>query len=147
MINKVELQGRIASEPTVKEFPNGKILMFTVVVSEKFKDKKSGQEKEVAHFFDVEVIGSAASTLVSKGDVVVIRGSLRQDRWTTSSGEKRSKVKIVVFEVEKKTSDKTSSTTNTAKANSQTVEQKTTTTQQTTQAKQKVTYKTYKKAA
>jgi single-strand DNA-binding protein len=106
MINKVQIEGRVSTVPTVRKFDNGEILMFSIVINEKFKDKKSGQEKEVAHFFDVEAVGSAASTSVKKGDLVTVEGSLRQDRWETPTGDKRSRVKIVAFKITPLSSEK-----------------------------------------
>ena len=98
-MNQVKVTGRVVGVPTAKKFKNGKIVVFSIVVNEKFTTK-NGEEKENSYFFDVEVIGPAASTLtLNKGDLVLVEGSLRQDRWETPSGEKRSKVKIVAFKV------------------------------------------------
>jgi single-strand DNA-binding protein len=138
-MNQVVLTGRIVGQPVVKEFSNGRIVMFSIAVNERFKDKKSGQEKEVAHFFDVEAVGSAASMSLSKGDLITVEGSLRQDRWETPSGEKRSKVKIVAFKLSKLASQ----------SEKQVVEQKTVPQKQPLQkqSQTKAAYKTYNKKA
>ncbi|WP_456382847.1 single-stranded DNA-binding protein, partial [Persephonella sp.] len=58
--------------------------------------------KEETYFFDIETFGMLAERLgkqLSKGTQILIEGQLRQDRWETASGEKRTKVKVVADRV------------------------------------------------
>lgn len=102
-MNRVELSGKVVGQPVVRELGNKKVLSFSVAVSERYG--KNGQEKEIVSFFDVE---SFTDLELKKGDVIVIEGSLRQDRWESSDGGKRSKVKILAWKITKveKTAEK-----------------------------------------
>lgn len=151
MLNQVKIQGRLTSDPVIREFPNGKIVAFSIVINEKYA--KNGVEKEYAYFFDVEAVGQAASVTLKKGDLVTITGSLRQDRWESSDGKRMSKVKIVAFKVTKSSPEKTKEQPEKKQAKEQTSvaperKQQTAPQKQTAyQTKQKAAYNTYKKAA
>lgn len=102
MINKVILIGRLSRNPEIRYLPSGtQITSFTIAVNRSYKDK-SGNWQEESYFFDVETYGNVAERLgssVNKGDQILLEGSLRQDKWETPTGEKRSKVKIVADRV------------------------------------------------
>ena len=98
MLNRVMLIGRLTRDPEVRFLSSGmQVTSFSVAVNRNFKDK-NGEWREETSFFDIESYGKLAERLgaqLSKGYQVLIEGSLRQDRWESPSGEKRSKVKIV----------------------------------------------------
>jgi single-strand DNA-binding protein len=98
MLNRVMLIGRLTRDPEVRFLPSGmQVTSLSIAVSRNFKDK-NGEWREETSFFDIESYGKLAERLgtqLSKGYQVLIEGSLRQDRWESPSGEKRSKVKIV----------------------------------------------------
>lgn len=98
MLNKVMLIGRLTRDPEIRFLPSGmQVTSFSVAVSRSFRDK-NGEWREESYFFDIETFGKLAERLgtqLSKGYQILIEGSLRQDRWESPSGEKRSKVKIV----------------------------------------------------
>jgi len=100
MLNKVMLIGRLTGEPEVRPLPSGKVASFSVAVNKKYKDK-NGEWKEEAYFFDVESYGQLAERVgtFGKGYQILIEGELRQDRWETPTGEKKSKVKVVADRV------------------------------------------------
>jgi len=98
MLNRVMLIGRLTRDPEVRFLPSGmQVTSFSVAVNRNFKDK-NGEWREETSFFDIESYGKLAERLgtqLGKGYQILIEGSLRQDRWESPSGEKRSKVKIV----------------------------------------------------
>lgn len=97
MLNRVILIGRLTKNPEVRFLPSGmQVTSFSVAVNRKFKDK-NGEWKEDAHFFDIETFGKLAERVgsLNKGYQILIEGELRQDKWESPAGEKRSKVKIV----------------------------------------------------
>ncbi|MEZ0322781.1 MAG: single-stranded DNA-binding protein [Hydrogenothermaceae bacterium] len=102
MINKVIIIGRLTKNPEVRYLPSGmQVTSFTLAVNRNFKDK-SGNWQEETYFFDIETFGNLAERVgnsLNKGYQVYIEGSLRQDKWETNKGEKRSKVKIVAEKV------------------------------------------------
>ncbi len=101
MLNKVILIGRLTRDPEIRFLPSGsQITIFTLAVNRPYKS--NGGWKEETYFFDVETFGVLAERLgkqLNKGTQIVLEGQLRQDRWQTSAGEKRSKVKIVADKV------------------------------------------------
>jgi single-strand DNA-binding protein len=92
------LIGRLTRDPEVRFLPSGmQVTSLSIAVSRRFKDK-NGEWREETSFFDIESYGKLAERVgsqLSKGYQVIIEGELRQDRWESPSGEKRSKVKIV----------------------------------------------------
>lgn len=102
MLNKVILIGRLSRNPEIRYLPSGmQVTSFTLVVNRNYKDR-DGNWQEESYFFDIETFGNLAERTggsLSKGYQVLVEGSLRQDKWETSSGEKRSKVKVVADRV------------------------------------------------
>ncbi len=103
MLNKVFLIGRLTRDPEIRFLPSGtQVTTFTLAVNRAYKTKDSDQWKEETYFFDVEAFSFLAERLgkqLNKGTQIVLEGSLRQDKWETPSGEKRSKIKIVAEKV------------------------------------------------
>jgi len=98
MLNRVMLIGRLTRDPEVRFLPSGmQVTSLSIAVSRRFKDK-NGEWREETSFFDIEAFGKLAERVgsqLSKGYQIIIEGELRQDRWESPSGERRSKVKIV----------------------------------------------------
>jgi single-strand DNA-binding protein len=101
MLNKVFLIGRLTRDPEIRFLPSGTpITTFSVAYNRNYK--VNDEWKEESHFFDVETYGQLAERLgkqLSKGVMVLIEGRLRQGRWETAEGEKRSKIVIVAEKV------------------------------------------------
>jgi single-strand DNA-binding protein len=101
MLNKVMLIGRLTRTPEVRFLPSGmQVTSFTVAVNRKYKDK-GGNWQEESYFFDVETFGKLAERVaqLDKGYQILVEGELRQDKWESPAGEKRSKVKIVANKI------------------------------------------------
>lgn len=102
MLNKVLLIGRLTRDPEVRYLPSGmQVTTFSLAVNRRFKDKV-GNWQEETYFFDIESFGGLAERLgrqLSKGNQILLEGSLRQDKWENQAGEKRSKIKIVAQRV------------------------------------------------
>ncbi len=111
MLNKVFLIGRLTRDPEIRFLPSGtQITLFTLAVNRAYKTKDSSEWKEETYFFDIEAFGFLAERLgkqLSKGTQILVEGSLRQDKWETPSGEKRSKIKVVAEKVNVLTPAKT----------------------------------------
>ncbi len=101
MLNKVFLIGRLTRDPEIRFLPSGsQVTSFSVAVNRSYK--VNNEWKEETYFFDVEAFGYLAERLgkqLFKGMQILIEGQLRQDRWETASGERRSKIKIVADKV------------------------------------------------
>ena len=103
MLNKVFLIGRLTRDPEIRFLPSGsQVTSFSIAVNRAYKTKDSDEWKEETYFFDIETFGFLAERLgrqLSKGTQILVEGSLRQDRWESQSGDKRSKVKVVADKV------------------------------------------------
>jgi single-strand DNA-binding protein len=102
MLNKVILIGRLTRTPEIKIIPTGtQVASFTVAVNRRYKDKNGNWQEDV-YFFDIETFGKLAEKVaqqLDKGYQILIEGELRQDKWESAAGEKRSRVKIVANKI------------------------------------------------
>ncbi len=101
MLNKVFLIGRLTRDPEIRFLPSGtQITTFSIAYNRNYK--VNDEWKEETHYFDIEAYGQLAERLgkqLSKGIMILIEGRLRQGRWETSEGEKRSRVVVVAEKV------------------------------------------------
>ena len=98
-INNVIVSGNLVSD--CEKFMAGETpaISFAIAVNEYSKDK----EKEFANYFDCALFGNRAkglSPFMTKGKKVTVSGRLRQDRWQAEDGSNRSKVRIIVNDVD-----------------------------------------------
>jgi len=109
-LNKVMLIGRLTRDPELRSFANGgKVAAFGFAVNNRKKNTSTGQWEEDPVFLDVEAFnrqagGRQLADLVEqylhKGNQTYIEGHLKLDQWTSQDGQKRSKIKIVVDNLE-----------------------------------------------
>lgn len=97
--NKVILLGRLTRDPELRVTPNSNsICKFAIAVSHKFKGA-DGILKEETSFIDIDAFGRQAeivSKFFSKGKPIFLEGRLRFDQWESQTGEKRSKLTVVL---------------------------------------------------
>lgn len=96
--NKVILMGNLVADPEMRVTPGGmSICKFTLAVNRQFNTKDGEQREEVA-YVDVDSFGRSAEVIskyLTKGNPILVEGRLRQDKWETPQGEKRSKLMVV----------------------------------------------------
>lgn len=96
-MNKVILKGNLTRSVELKTLDSGTdVANFGLATSERYKDKQSGEPKEIVTFVDVSAFGKIAEVLqkhVKKGDPILIEGRLKFDSWE-KDGEKRSKLSV-----------------------------------------------------
>lgn len=96
--NKVILMGNLTRDPELKTLQSGmRVAKLGLAVSETWRDKATGEKKEVTCFVDVDVWDRQADQCgqyLSKGRPVLVEGRLRTDEWTTKEGEKRTKLVV-----------------------------------------------------
>ena len=101
-INKVALSGNLVKDCEKKKAGETPCIEFTVASNE-FRPKKDGTGEDYANFIDCTLFGKRAQGLaqfMTKGVRVAIIGHLRQSRWETEDGQKRSKVSVIVDEID-----------------------------------------------
>ena len=103
-INKAFISGNLTRDPELRSTQSGmSILGFGVAVNERRKNSQTGEWEDYANFIDCTLFGKRAeslSNILSKGMKVAIEGRLRWTQWSTDDGQKRSKVEVIVDEVE-----------------------------------------------
>jgi len=84
-VNKVILVGRLGKDPEVRNLENGaSVANFTMATSESYKDKTTGDRKEVTEWHNIVLwrgLADIASKYLHKGDMVYIEGKLRTRSW------------------------------------------------------------------
>lgn len=101
-INKVFISGNLTADCEKKQAGNTPCIEFTIAVNEGRRNKQTGEYDTYANFIDCTLFGSRARAIsesMVKGTKVFIEGHLRHSRWE-KDGEKRSKVSIIVDELE-----------------------------------------------
>lgn len=102
-INRVAISGNLTREPELRQTTSGMaVLGFGVAVNDRRKNQQTGEWEDVPNFIDCTMFGARAksvSRFLSKGSKVAIEGKLRWSQWERD-GQKRSKIEVVVDEIE-----------------------------------------------
>lgn len=103
-INRVNITGNLTRDPELRATAGGtQMLAFGVAVNDRRKNQQTGEWEDVPNFVDCIVFGSraeAVSRFISKGSKVAIEGKLRFSAWETKEGQRRSKLEVIVDEIE-----------------------------------------------
>ena len=102
-INRVAISGNLTRDSELRSTQGGtSILGMGVAVNERRKNASTGEWEDYPHFVDCTMFGTRAEKLqpyLTKGAKVAIEGRLRYSSWE-KDGQKRSKLEVVVDEVE-----------------------------------------------
>lgn len=103
-INRVNITGNLTRDPELRATAGGtQILAFGVAVNDRRKNPQTGAWEDVPNFVDCIVFGQraeAVSRFISKGSKVAIEGKLRYSSWETKDGDRRSKLEVIVDEID-----------------------------------------------
>ncbi|MBE0417315.1 MAG: single-stranded DNA-binding protein [Coriobacteriia bacterium] len=103
-INRVIISGNLTRDPELRSTAGGtSVLGLGVAVNDRRKNQQTGEWEDVPNFVDCTIFGARADALsqyLSKGQKVAIEGRLRYSTWENQQGEKRSKLEVVVDEIE-----------------------------------------------
>ena len=101
MINSVILMGRLTADPDCNQTQSGTAYCrFTVAIDRKFADKTTGQKE--ADFISCTAWGKTAefvSKYFSKGKMIIVEGTLRNNNYTDSNGVKHYSYNVVADSV------------------------------------------------
>lgn len=102
-VNKVIIIGNLGADPEVKQLPSGETLCnLRVATSEVWKDKSSGEAKELTEWHRVVAYGKLAQIMgeyLRKGSKVYVEGSLRT-RGYEKDGQKHYSTEIRCAEMQ-----------------------------------------------
>lgn len=103
-INRVNISGNLTRDPELRMTGSGtQVLSFGVAVNDRRKNQKTGEWEDWPNFVDCAVFGARAEPLsrfLTKGSKVAIEGKLHYNSWEAKDGTKRSKLNVIVDEVE-----------------------------------------------
>ena len=103
-INRVSLSGNLTRDPELRATASGtQILSMGVAVNDRRKNPQTGEWEDYPNFIDCMMFGTRAEKLsqyLSKGAKVAVEGKLRYSSWETQEGQRRSKIEVVVDELE-----------------------------------------------
>ena len=89
-VNKVIIVGNLGRDPETRSFPNGdQVANVTIATTDRYKDKTSGEMKEITEWHRVSFFGrlaEIAGQYLRKGSQVYVEGSLRTRKWTNKDG-------------------------------------------------------------
>lgn len=99
-VNKVILVGNLGKDPEVRYQPSGgAVANLTVATSEQWRDKSTGENKEITEWHRVVIFGKLAEVAgeyLRKGSQVYIEGHLRTRKWQAQDGSEKYTTEIVV---------------------------------------------------
>ncbi|MBZ6385096.1 single-stranded DNA-binding protein [Pantoea piersonii] len=99
-VNRVILVGHLGQDPEIRYMPNGGVVAnLTIATSESWRDKATGENKEVTEWHRTVLFGKLAEVAgeyLRKGSQVYIEGQLRTRKWQDNSGQDRYTTEIVV---------------------------------------------------
>ncbi|WP_374335064.1 single-stranded DNA-binding protein [Methyloversatilis sp.] len=97
-VNKVILVGNLGRDPETRYAPNGDaICNITVATTDNWKDKQTGEKKELTEWHRVSFYGrlaEIAGQYLKKGSSVYVEGSLRTRKWQDKEGNDRYTTEI-----------------------------------------------------
>lgn len=103
-INRVNISGNLTRDPELRATASGmQILSFGVAVNDRRRNPQTNEWEDYPNFVDCVLFGARAEALsrfLAKGAKVAIEGKLRYSSWESKEGQRRSKLEIVVDEVE-----------------------------------------------
>ncbi|MEA5105641.1 single-stranded DNA-binding protein [Pantoea sp. S18] len=99
-VNKVILVGNLGQAPEVRYMPDGgAVANITLATSENWRDKQTGENKEITEWHRVVLFGKLAEVAgeyLRKGAQVYIEGQLRTRKWQGTDGQDKYTTEVVV---------------------------------------------------
>jgi len=99
-VNKVILVGNLGKDPEVRYQPSGgAVANLTIATSEQWRDKSTGENKEITEWHRVVIFGKLAEVAgeyLRKGSQVYIEGQLRTRKWQAQDGTEKYTTEILV---------------------------------------------------
>ena len=102
-INTVIIAGHACKDAEQRITQNGSVVLsFSLAVND-IKKTPEGEWEEITNFFDCVLFGERAERIapyITKGSKLTVNGRLHQDRWQAQDGTNRSRVSIIVQDIE-----------------------------------------------
>lgn len=99
-VNKVILVGNLGQDPEIRYIPNGgAVANITLATSETWRDKQTGENREITEWHRVVLFGKLAEVAgeyLRKGSLVYLEGQLRTRKWQGTDGQDKYTTEVVV---------------------------------------------------
>ena len=103
-INHVTLSGNLTRDPELRSTQSGmNILNFGMAVNDRRRNSATGEWEDYANYVDCVLFGNRAEFLsrtLHKGSKVAVVGKLRYSSWENEQGQRRSKLEVVVEDLD-----------------------------------------------
>ena len=103
-VNKVIIVGNLGRDPEVRYTPdNNAITNISVATTDRYKDKHTGEQKEITEWHRVVFfnrLAEIAGEYLKKGSQVYIEGRLRTRKWTDQSGVDKYTTEIIADQMQ-----------------------------------------------
>ena len=103
-VNKVILVGNLGKDPEIRYMTNGDaVANVTIATSESWKDKASGEKKEITEWHRLVFYRKLAEIVgqyLKKGSTVYVEGRIRTRKWQDKEGQERYTTEIEVTEMQ-----------------------------------------------
>ena len=102
-VNTVILAGHLTRDPEIRSLTGEKVVVnFSLAINRRYKGN-DGEIKEDSTFVDCEAWGRTAELVgqyLAKGSAAYVEGRLKLDNWQDKDGKNRSRLKVVVENVQ-----------------------------------------------
>lgn len=103
-VNKMTLVGNVGANPELRYLPDQTpATTIRVATTDKWKDRRTGEAREVTEWHTVAFIGPLAEIVgnyVRKGSQLYVEGKLRTRKWTDREGIERYSTEIRATEMQ-----------------------------------------------
>lgn len=103
-INSVDISGNLTRDAEKRATTAGStVVNFGIAVNDRVLNKDTGEWEDRPNFFECVIFGNYADAIepyLRKGHHVAIKGKLRYSSWEAKEGGRRSKVEIVVEQLD-----------------------------------------------
>lgn len=98
-VNKVILVGNVGADPETRYSQSGDaITNVRLATSDKYKDKQTGEPKEVTEWHRIAFFGKLAEIVsehVRKGSSLYVEGKIKTRKWTDKDGQDKYSTEII----------------------------------------------------
>lgn len=97
--NKVILVGNLTRDPELRYSPKGVAIAKLGLAVNRRWTSETGEVREETTFVDIDAFGKQAETIATyckKGRPLLVEGRLKLDQWEDKSGQKRTKLGVVL---------------------------------------------------
>lgn len=99
-VNRVTLAGNLTRSPELRfTASNTAVCKIGLATNRKWTDRNTNEKKEDVTFVDCTAFGKQAEVInqyMDKGRPIYIEGRLNLNAWTTTEGEKRQKLEVII---------------------------------------------------